>query len=1028
MRVVRPRSVILVLLTAFAPAWAAEDAAKDRLAQVQGLDEKDGKYAWAEQGAPSLPATDVDGDKLMLELEGVKVSVPLDFIGDHRADLANELPALAKAAKAGGLSGPLEADITGLTGPLLRSEQAVVVQGKVLKLGPGKTPDRSRERDGIAAAATKMDVAIKASGMNVEAQQATVEVIDKLALPDGKYAMDEVDPFFARCLVRNGWMAQIGFKPTDPAVTALKQAMAVAEKLASVRIYSGGEAAAPTSYTDMRDSFGHGGWVLSSPTKVSFGIPSPEPMFLAPYHLELVVDLPPKSDPTGEIDKATGARLYKHGKLIASWDGKTLTADMSTWRTAIPGGTGNVAANLMPPHIAVCCMNGERRRLVVHDGVVVPPKDGSMSEVNRFLGEAAKTLPDTASLDLVGEYLFRYVYDSPDPKYMPVIGNKSNKGDIHQTAAQTVGRVVGGIMCGDCDDAAELYLTLREKQGGLGHVALLPSHAACLYATKEGDQWATNLLQTGPPLIIKADKLPDALKSLYLSFDQAAAFDPNGVNILLRFSGENTRGPWRLSWRIFAEPEYSKTMVDVQRDWHYETYERGISAMTKMIENGDKDPANYRELAGLANFTGQYALAAEYNQKAIDVTEDPVSKLQMNMEQVGHLYDAGKKDESKALLEDVIAKQIPGLRQQLAGGVLNMGFEAIGTAMHIKDYDLANRTCKEIIAAPCDTFIKQLVAYIQSPQFNEQNWENAQDAQTLRRITHEYAMIATGLLREVGKDAALKDQVYQFLVQDAGAWLTFIAFRDGDDDGDWLQHYAELGQFHRFLFGDQALLEKLDKAEFPKTAKRDHAKRGTVIDSPQQLADDLPWIKVSPMFWMGLIGEKFDKDKESVDVAEVKRLAKNLVAAADACKKLGLSAPEIDEQAHLGTLVLALLEQDAKTVKERLAFVAKENDKRLRDSTAQWLGVTARVLDDAWYGKVIDLWKQEVDYKPKWLGVAWVAALNKAPKLALAVAKRAADEYKDDAAFREEYDFMRQLLEKSGGAKDAPPDKKSAAP
>ncbi|MBA3710560.1 MAG: hypothetical protein H0W83_17280, partial [Planctomycetes bacterium] len=140
-------------------------------------------------------------------------------------------------------------------------------------------------------------------------------------------------------------------------------------------------------------------------------------------------------------------------------------------------------------------------------------------------------------------------------------------------------------------------------------------------------------------------------------------------------------------------------------------------------------------------------------------------------------------------------------------------------------------------------------------------------------------------------------------------------------------------------------------------------------------------------------------------------------------KKLGLSNARIDHTTHLGTVIVALLEQDAKTLRERLKFVAKENDKRLRDDTAQWLGDTARCLDAKWYDQVIQIWKEEVNYKPKWFWVAWRAALNKAPQSALAVAKRAAAEFKDDPSFTEEYEFMRQILEpalKAGSAKSMP--------
>jgi hypothetical protein len=1000
-----------------APLGAADtaDAAKQRLAQVEGLSEKDGGYAWTE-GASTLKAVDVDDDRVQIDADGVKVAVPVRFIAWHSGDVAAAIPKLAKAAKAGGLSTKLEADFTALTGPLLRADTAVVVDSKVLKAVPTVKPtDRPKDLDQIKAAAKKLTPGIKASGMNDEAQKACDFFLGKLTAAETGLQADDLNPWFARCLVRSGLFD--GMLKGDASVAALKQAVLAAEKMQPTHLFTSGEASGATTYAELRDAFGHGGWVLTTPTKVSYGVPHPEPLFLEPLKLDLVVDLPAKADATADDEKATGARLYHQSTLVASWDGKQLTADPKTWRESVPSGKGAVCADVLPPSIAICAMNGDRRRLIVATGTVRPPKDASAAEGERFIADAAKALPDTASLDLVGEYLFRYVYDSPDPRFPTVIGNKACKGDIHQTAAQTTALVAGGMVRGDCDDASELYLTLREKQGGHGHVALLPSHAACVYAVKDGDQWRANLLQTGPPYSIVAPKLPDALKALYTAFDPAAAFDPNGVGILLRFSGENTRGPWRLSWRIFAEPDYSKTMVEVQRDWQYETYERGIATMEKMIAGGDKDPANYRELSGLASFTGQYALAAEWNQKAIDANQDAVSKLTMNLEQIVFLHDAGKGDEAKALAADVLDKQIPPLREKLGNGLLDIAFEHAGACLHAKDYDLATRCLKDTVAGACDRLLKQLSAYTQSQQFDAKAWDQL-EAQ--RRIVHQYVGLCIQLLREVGKEKAQKDPIQQALAMDAAMWVTFVAFHEGDDDGDWMDRYAEIGGLHRFLVGDQALIDKLEAAKFPTDAKHDHAKRGNSMDDAR-LAADLPWVKLSVPFWFGLLAEQFDREKDKIDVDAAKRYGKDLIEAAAACKKLGIAAPQIDEEAHLGTLIVALLDQDAKTVKERLAFVAKENDKRLRDDTAQWLGDCARVLDEAWYGKVIDIWKQEVDYKPKWFWVAWRAALNKAPKLALEVAKRAADEYKDDPSFREEYDFMKKLLDQPAAQKATTP-------
>ena len=100
-------------------------------------------------------------------------------------------------------------------------------------------------------------------------------------------------------------------------------------------------------------------------------------------------------------------------------------------------------------------------------------------------------------------------------------------------------------------------------------------------------------------------------------------------------------------------------------------------------------------------------------------------------------------------------------------------------------------------------------------------------------------------------------------------------------------------------------------------------------------------------------------------------------------------------------------------MRERLAFVKQKDDKRLRDDTAQWLGDAARFLPLDWYANVLGIWKEELDYKPKYFWIAWRAALTGAPRHALMVAELAAKQFKDDPSFTEEYAFMKQVLEKA---------------
>ena len=81
-------------------------------------------------------------------------------------------------------------------------------------------------------------------------------------------------------------------------------------------------------------------------------------------------------------------------------------------------------------------------------------------------------------LDLISQYIFKYIYDSPDPTMPTLLGSRDINSDIHQTAFQTLSTTVGGICRGDCDDLSELGELIVEKQNKIGHVVSLPGHAA----------------------------------------------------------------------------------------------------------------------------------------------------------------------------------------------------------------------------------------------------------------------------------------------------------------------------------------------------------------------------------------------------------------------------------------------------------------------------------------------------------------------------------------------------------------------
>jgi hypothetical protein len=997
------------------------------LPQVPSVVEHDGTVLWQDGEKASYKILEVTADhdsNPVIETPIGRLKVSRKLVADNRLDALDALPQLIERAKAAGLA---DADLTLrigiLTGLHLFSPQVLVLTDGVMKKAELKAPERSEDKDKLSAAVDRLVADMAHSELDDLGKKTLEDVLRRLPKDDGHEEVDEVAPSLARRVTRCGWLRQFYPKQDADDVAAIEQLVVKAERYQPVTLFEGGQ----LRLAEVKDAFGRGGWALTTPSRCAYIQQHEEPLYYWAWPEPkpmVVVELTPGSDPTAYQTQPLGARIFVGAEEVASWSrDKSLVVNKELWRKAFPakdrkGIDHNAVADFMPPHILITSLNGDIVKLITANGVLTPPSNGGAAEAERFLAESAKVLPDPAHLDLIGEYILQYVYDSPDSRFPYLIGNKAVKGDIHQTAAQTIATACGGMFRGDCDDLSELYQTIAERQGRTAHVLSLPQHAAMAFAEKKEDgNWHAYVLQTGPPLEFSDAKLPVALEKLYKSFAEGSSFDPNGLGLLLRFSGENTRGSWRLSWRIFSEPEYAKTMIDVQRDWQYQTYQRGIKAMEKLIADGDQDNANYRELSGLFSFTGQYDKAVQYHQQAIAKTESPDNRLDLTVELVEHLFNAKQGGRAREAALDILEHQLPSLRKnpefkdKIEATQAQLGIELASTLCHGKAYDLALRTLKDTQLDDMAGKIEQIGQWLASPKFNQRTWENMPQILQLRRQQEMFVAIGVELLQgfqETSPDEIQKSQDLQTVARSVQDWLTHVAFHDVDEPEDVLARYATAGRYYAAVLGMERLQAMLDGVALPKKADYEHTKR---IGGLAQLQLDLPWIKLSVPFWGGRLMEQFEKERTTLDKELVARLGKQVADSYAACTKLGLEHPSFNHEAHLCAVITALIGQDANALRERLRFVKAKDDKRLRDDTAQWLGDPARFVPLDWYQQVLQIWKEELNYKPKYYWIAWRAALNGAPKHALMVAKLAAQEFKDDSSFTEEYEFMQKVFE-----------------
>lgn len=880
---------------------------------------------------------------------------------------------------------------------------------------------RKADRDGLTTAGKAFLTAVQAAknGPDATSRLALDQFVTVLGASAAGSRADALDPVYARRAARGGSLRGLG---ASAAVTALERALAEACRMLPVERWTGPGGA---TLDQRRDAFGIGGWVLTQPARsgkpaqVIYAMLHPAPQFLADPGLHLVVELPAGADPATDAGKATTARLFRDAQPVAAWVGGKLTAN--NWRAAVAEPQGeDYAPGLLPPHLVLCDLDGDVARLVVESGALAALKDGTPAEADRFVADAARLLPDTPRLDLVGQYLFRYAHDSPDPRFPTLIGGQGATGEIHQTARQTLATAAGGQCRGDCDDLGELYQTIAEKQSRMGHMLILPGHTAFATARQAGGTWTVELMQTGPTYAISAPDLPEALRLTWRKFDPTSPFSPDHLGVLLRFSGENQRGQFGLGWRIFSDPAYAKTMIDVQRDWQYQTYARAIAKMTKLVAAGDTDVANYNELASLYRTTGQWERAIDLLRQSLAKATDPESILELRRDLIGLLRRAGRGEEAKAELAkagedlDAAAARL-GQRTPQAAMSLAMAMLAAG------DQAGARTLMERRAMAPLTEMLTRIVAGVQQGALTRERWQSDGNLASVRRILGTFIGTQSALLARAG-DQAATDPGLQAMRRNLDLWAARIAFLDVDGPAESLPIYASIARLHALDLGRDEF-DRLIASATPATGKRDHLERPLELAAARPA--DLGWIALSPAYWAGLQGRALvgrdaqddddDEDADNPDPAKSDRskvvaLARKVVEARDRCVKLGLVSDSLEMIVHQTALVAAVIGGDDKLLRERLRFVATRKDKRLYESVSRTLGQLAPYCDTARWAAVLKAWADEVDYQPKWFAIAWTAAVAGGREQALATATMAAQRFPADKAFAEEAAFMATVL------------------
>jgi len=1025
------------------PAAAGPGELLTRLPVAKTLVQRGDDLLWEVEGGPSFRVIDAADGAAVLEVGGRRLSVAGSALVHDAETSLRRLPELVRLADAAQVDlATVAYRRAPLVGAHLKGEDVVVLPEGVARRVEVEEVDAREATRVLRQAGKALAAATKESPLSGPAQEALRRVLGSLHLRDAQVDTDggALPPTFLRQMVRHGWLDGFGL-PKD-AVRAVADAVAAAERLYPSKRFVGDGG---LELSEVGNAFGRVGVLLRSATRCGYLVELPPPQFFPePKGLGLAVTLAPGSDPESPLADVLAAEVWAGERVVASWSRERgFAADGDGWRAILPEsvrtGRGALLAGSLPPHVLVRTLAGDVRFLATAHGVLTPPRDGSVAEADRFLAEAAKVLPDAAHLDLIGNTLFRYSFDSPDPRYPLLVGDQTINGEIHQDAAQTLATVVGGIVRGDCDDLAELYQQILERQGKHAHLMSLPRHCAVCWIEPAGDQWLARVLQTGPGLQFLGAEPSQCLALAYQEFAGGSVVDTNQLGILLRFSGENVRTPYVLGWRVYAEPAYSDVMVDVQRDWHFHTFRNGYEKMKALVAAGDEDNANFRELSGLCQATGQFAQSAHYLAQAIERVRDPDAAVNLAIERMGDLFEAGQTAEGAALATEIIERMLPAAEDALGPATADMAMQLVArlllTRTGIPDplhgggraadgtapapahgaeagpvgVRLAARALHQFVARLARERLVVCYRYLTGRNFDRNEWAANPVLMQSRDLLQSFAGAVIECIEHGGPEVA---RALAGEMETVDHWLAAVAFREPVDPGDVLSAYAMQGRAWRALLGRERFAGLLE-ATPPATERPPRGQRGSGFG---QLLADLPWIKVSVDYHFSELQAQFGRHREGFDRDTALRQVDAVLAARDAAEALGLLPTRAELVIALARLTRGLLTEDEAAVRAHFEHVRALNDKVLRDLTVRWLADSARALPLPWFERVLELWREVVDFKPSWFGIAWGALLAHAPEHALRAGAMGAERHADDPAFVAELAFLRRQLGKDDAA------------
>lgn len=696
--------------------------------------------------------------------------------------------------------------------------------------------------------------------------------------------------------------------------------------------------------------------------------------------------------------------------LIASYrtGDATATGDAELWNKAIQEDeSGRFDPTTGPPgwnyplHVLQRDDQGDPVLLATLSGLVDCPDFSRISDLrtrrdaeDEWLDHTAATLASPGELGLIFHQFFRYCSDSPLPELPNLIGSHYGLSDTHQTVYESLERRWVGRFIGDCDDLAEVFQVLTRKQGKLSHVMQLPGHAAAGYVDKIDDnEYRFVLLQTGPVMQFTAASLPEVVEIAYRSFDRGEGMShmtTDAVPLLLRFADEQTRTPFVLSSRIYADADYAEKMIEVQSYWHEHVYSAALAMMEKMVEE-DQEIGNIKELGSLYERVGDYDKSAEMRRRELDmVRNNPQQELSTLLEiSQLHFQDHDKEKSLEALgeMEDVMRRLI---RMDDAPEFFRAITFRSYWAMMMARLDQPERAWQ--LVRYDATMTKRQLGRIAEP--------------VLRTMVILYDRMraqqeaAGGHLPEEQETAL--EEVRRELDEAFGRGY----FKSDDSYNNIINRYFVLGRYAVSDVGREEGLRRLRLDGPYPTAPKDQTRRTRGLDD-----EDWEWFRITPQLYLALGMEMLDEDEypELFDPVAARPMLEDVSRAIAKGAGLGSDVAGGDD-AVKAELTLAFLNNDLESFRRAMAAVKEKDYSSLYDDAAMTFGLNCGFIPLQDFGPWTGAFREFFPGKQHYFKVVYRALDKEHYDHALAMAEATARFFPEEELLVKEAEFVRSII------------------